>query len=236
MSPAYLKKRILEVQPEMVEVYERNVPFADFHVSIPVLALKKGDDYNTILDDFFGQYQGQFTALIRQKRGDQRKNGERIVLINTPVTGDATLQPMPINGLHPAPVKSEDEIRKEILSEVRRELELERLRDEVREMQRQTLVQNGLEARLLNVAERLFGQSKLAELTKPIQGTQVNNTTPTTMAQGMHDINNLSEAQTEELENAIAEIFQHLGYDTLLKVRDALRRDPALATKLQLFI
>lgn len=233
MTPAYLKKRIAETQPEVVELYERNVPFSDFHVSIPVLAFKKNDDFDTILDQFFANYAGTFTALIRRGAKDQRKNGERIVLQNAPVAGDTNMQVMaPINGL--PQVKSEQQLRQEILAEVRREMELENLRQEVLELQRQHTIQNGLESRLTTVLEKLFFSSKLAQATTP--ATPIQGTPAAPIQDGMHDINQLTEAQTEQLEEVVAEIYQHLGLNTLVKVRDALRRDPGLAKKLDLFI
>lgn len=233
MTPAYLKKRIAETQPDIVELYERNVPFSDFHITIPALAIKKGDDVDAILDHFFSNYTGTFTALIRRGAKDHRKNGERIVLMNSNAPGDAEMMPQPVNG---APqYKNEEQLRREILADVRREMELENLRNEVLELQRQHTIQNGLENRLTTVLEKLFFSSKLAQATTPaatpIQGTPTINN-----AENMHDINELTEAQTEQLEEVVAEIYQHLGLNTLVKVRDALRRDPGLAKKLELFI
>lgn len=243
MNPTYLKTRIEDVQPEFIEIFERNIPLGDLHHAMPVLQIRKGDDYKNLIDNFCAHWTGTFTAVMRKHFKDQRRNGERIVFNNASVNGDTHLQPVqyaqPVNGF-PAPVtpgKSIEEIRKEITAELMRELELERMREEVKELQRQSVVQNGLENRLVSVLERLMAGSKWGKEIAPIQGTQTTTTNkPTTKPMAQHNIDDLTEQQTEQLEIAVAEIFEYLGFETLLKVRDALKRDPSLANKLTLFI
>lgn len=235
MSPEYLIERINEMPAEVVEIYERNVTAVDMQHIVPVLALKKGNDFAGIISRFCKQNRGTFTAMLRAKTGGARAGGERIAFNINPVPGGEITPP--VNGLHVAQnIETPEEMRARIMQEVRREIENERLIEEIREMQRQQVVNSSLDNRLANVLERLLSKSKFfnepAPAAMPIQGTAAAHTSN----MGQHDIEALSAEQVEALENSVAVIYSHLGLDTMHKVAAALTRDPGLADKLKFFI
>jgi hypothetical protein len=192
----------------------------------------------TVIQRFAKDNRGTFTALLRHKPGAQRASGERIPFTIAPPIGQDMGIMAPINGVN---YENVEDMRQKIRLEMRQELENERLIEEIREMQRQQVVNSSLDNRLANVLEKLLTKTKLfsdaAAAPAPIQGTTTNATSinqKNTM--GKFDIDDLDTDAMEKMEETIAVIYSHLGPDTMHQVAAALTRDPSLGEKLKLFI
>jgi hypothetical protein len=247
MTLKYLMERAQDQGAVDCEIYMGNV--AETRDLFPVFTVREPQDMLTNLDKFGRNFFGTFTAILRTRKHQEKKSGERIVFVNMRSDELQQMQPpLPnmING-HMLPAKSEEQIRNEIVAELTAKNELQLLKEQMQYMQQQHALNGMLENRLGNVLTTLgsnLGWWK-GPATTPINGPTPTPGTPgqpnthNTMNElnyGPHDAAKLNEAEAEQLDVLCEQIYSHLGMDTMQKVAAALSRDPSLANKLVLFI
>jgi len=208
----------------------------------PVFNVKDNENAMQALDEFKKYFHGNFTAFIRTDQNQARKSGERVVFSTYPDEG--------INGTthgdhHGHRALNVDDLRKQWETEQAAKNREQKLMDEFSALQQEIRDMRKPEAKLMSIFEKMvehFQWDFVKPKTQPIQGTKADqpttssSSTTTTSTMGQFNMDNLSEAELDEMDNAFAMIYSHMGKDLILRVAKAVERDPSLVKKLDLFI
>lgn len=206
----------------------------------PVFNVKDNENAMNALDEFKKYFHGNFTAFIRTDQNQARKSGERVVFSTYPDTE--------INGTthgdHPGQrAVNVDELRKQWEAEQAAKNREQKLMDEFAALQQEIRDMRKPEAKLMSIFEKMvehFQWDFVKPKTQPIQGTKADQPTSTssstTSTMGQYNMDNLNEADMDAVENAFAMIYSHMGKDLIMRVANAIERDPSLVKKLDLFI
>jgi len=237
MTLPYLIERVTDLNATDVEIYHGNV--AETRDLYPVFTIRENQDVVEQLNKFGKNFKGTFTALVRMKKNQEKKSGERIVFAVYPEssTGIQTTN-FPINGV----IKTEEQIREEIRKEFENKGRESLLEERLKMLEQQHAMNGMFENRLGNVLLHVgnnLGWFKAPDgftaINAPINGTN-NNQNTMSANYGPHDAEKLTESQEDQLAEHWDVIYSHLGLDLVAKVAAALQKDPSLANKLSLFI
>lgn len=208
----------------------------------PVYNIKDSENQLHQLDEFRNNFHGTFTAFLRIDSNQARKSGERVVFTTYPdetINGDKSTR---VN--HHGHVDV-DALRKQWESEQAAKDRERKLLDEFAALQQEIRDMRKPEAKLMSIFEKMVEHFqwdfvKPKHRAQPIQGTtiegQQHETTTTTTTMGQFNMDDLNDADATQVEDAFAVIYSHMGKDLLIRVAQAIERDPGLVKKLDLFI
>jgi len=198
----------------------------------PVFNVKDKEDTMKSLDEFAKYFQGKFTAFVRTDSNQQRKSGERVLFSHYPGNDDAR----PVNGISHG--FNPEELRKQWEAEQAQKEKENRLINELAELRREINDQRKPEAKLMSIFEKMIEHFDW-DFVKPRKSSTVIQGTTTqqqSTSMGHFNMDDLNEKEQDQVEDAFATIYSHMGKDLLIRVADAIAKNPSLVKKLDLFI
>lgn len=210
-----IKKKLASGEVVRVDVFEGKVTDPDGNSALLIF---NGDNIESDFESFCDDYQGIFTVFMRTAPSQAWTGAQRVCISNEP--GQA------LQGTPTASVVDPEEMRQQILEEVRREVETDFLKEEIKWLRADLRDHQKPGTKLGHMAAEFFRNWNNGKAAQPMQGTDNEE----------EDYEDVDAEELTPLEDACLTLVDLLGEEDLIQISKLLRANPGKIPMIKSFL